>query len=149
MHKCRRIQKCRRIINIFDEFAILMTYEDKPRGRLLDISISYIIWCLFRKKIISYVLLKYTLIKSFRFPLNEVRSFRTSKKGKNIEKKVGNNYFLHWNFDKKSYFVVFFHEWNEWKNPQFNFSSQNLSIECNFFRWGVKESNQDITPTFP
>ena len=25
--------------------------------------------------------------------------------------------------EKKSCFVVFFHEWNEWKNPQFNFSS--------------------------
>ena len=35
-----------------------------------------------------------------------------------------NSYFLHWNFDWKSCFVVFFLEWNEWKNPQFNFSSQ-------------------------
>ena len=43
-----------------------------------------------------------------------------------------NSYFLHWNFDWKSCFVVFFLEWNEWKNPQFNFSSQNLSIERNF-----------------
>ena len=43
-----------------------------------------------------------------------------------------NSYFLHWYFDWKSCFVVFFHEWNEWKNPQFNFSSQNLSIERNF-----------------
>ena len=41
----------------------------------------------------------------------------------------------------------FFSETNE-KNPQFNFSSQDLSIERNFFqmRW---KSNQDITPTFP
>ena len=26
-----------------------------------------------------------------------------------------NSYFLHWNFDVKSCFVVFFNEWNEWK----------------------------------
>ena len=36
------------------------------------------------------------------------------------------SYFLHWNFNGKSCFVVFFHEWNESKNPKFNFSSQNL-----------------------
>ena len=41
-------------------------------------------------------------------------------------------------FEEKSCFVVFFHEWNEWKNPQFNFSSQNLSIERNFFKWDGK-----------
>ena len=51
-----------------------------------------------------------------------------------------NSYFLHWNFDWKSCFVVFFLEWNEWKNPQFNFSSQNLSIEHNFFKWDGKET---------
>ena len=50
-----------------------------------------------------------------------------------------NSYFLHWNFDWKSCFVVFFLEWNEWKNP-FNFSSQNLSIERNFFKWDGKET---------
>ena len=48
------------------------------------------------------------------------------------------SYFLHWNFDWKSCFVVFFHEWNEWKNLQFNFSSQDLSIERNFFKWDGK-----------
>ena len=52
--------------------------------------------------------------------------------------KTSKSYFLHWNFDKKSCFVVFFHEWNEWKNPQFNFSSQNLSLERNFFKWDGK-----------
>ena len=51
-----------------------------------------------------------------------------------------NSDFLHWNFDRKSCFVVFFLEWNEWKNPQFNFSSQNLSIEPNFFKWDGKET---------
>ena len=35
---------------------------------------------------------------------------------------------------------MFFLEWNEWKNPQFNFSSQNLSIERNFFKWDGKET---------
>ena len=52
--------------------------------------------------------------------------------------KLKNSYFLHWNFDWKSCFVVFFLEWNEWKNPQFNFSSQNLSLERNFFKWDGK-----------
>ena len=53
----------------------------------------------------------------------------------------GNSYILHWNFDWKKCFVEFFLEWNEWKNPQFNFSSQNLStIECNFFKWNGKVS---------
>ena len=49
-------------------------------------------------------------------------------------------YFLHWYFDWKSCFVVFFHGWNEWKNPQFNFSktSQDLSIEHNLFKWDGK-----------
>ena len=51
-----------------------------------------------------------------------------------------NSYFLHWNFDWKSCFVVFFHEWNKWKNPKFNFSSQNLCIERNFFKWDGKET---------
>ena len=36
--------------------------------------------------------------------------------------------------------MVFFFEWNEWKNPQFNFSSQNISIECNCFKWDGKET---------
>ena len=31
-----------------------------------------------------------------------------------------------------------FHEWNEWKKPQFNFSSQNISLERNFFKWDGK-----------
>ena len=49
-----------------------------------------------------------------------------------------NSYFLHWNFDWKSCFVVFFLEWNKWKNPQINFSRQNLSIEHNLFKWDGK-----------
>ena len=59
-----------------------------------------------------------------------------ARKGSETSSK--NSYFLHWNFDWKSCFVVFFHEWNEWKNPQFNFSSQDLSIEGNFFKWDGK-----------
>ena len=47
-----------------------------------------------------------------------------------------NSYFLRWNFDWKSCFVV----WNEWKNPQFDFLSQNFSIERNFFAWDGKET---------
>ena len=37
--------------------------------------------------------------------------------------KYVNSYFLYWNFDEKGCFVVSFHEWNDWKNPQFNFSN--------------------------
>ena len=51
-----------------------------------------------------------------------------------------NSYFLHWNFDWKNCFVVFFLEWNEWKNLQFNFSSPNHSIERNFFKWDGEET---------
>ena len=37
------------------------------------------------------------------------------------------------------HFVVFFQEWKECKNPQFNFSSQDLGIlEGNFFKWDGK-----------
>ena len=52
------------------------------------------------------------------------------------------SYFLHCNFDWKKCFVVFFLEWKEWKNPQFNFSNQNLSIERNFFKWDGKETKK-------
>ena len=38
------------------------------------------------------------------------------------------SYFLRWNFDEKSCFAVFFHKWNEWKNTQIKFSSQNCII---------------------
>ena len=69
------------------------------------------------------------------------------KVSKCLVKKIVNFHFslvttLEWkktpNFDEKSCFVVFFHEWNEWKNPQFNFLSQNLSLERNFFKWDGK-----------
>ena len=52
--------------------------------------------------------------------------------------RLENSYFLHWNFDSKSCFWVFFLKLNEWKNPQFNFSCQNLSLERNFFKWDGK-----------
>ena len=42
-----------------------------------------------------------------------------------VKKLYINSYFLH---KRKVVFVVFFHEWKEWKNSQFNFSSQNLSM---------------------
>ena len=42
--------------------------------------------------------------------------------------------------------VALFYEWNEWKNSQFNFSSQNLSLERNFFKWDGKVT---MTSTFP
>ena len=58
-----------------------------------------------------------------------------------------NSYFLHWNFDETSYFVVFFHEWNEWKNPQFN--SQKLSLERNFSKFYGKVLRWHILVTFP
>ena len=41
---------------------------------------------------------------------------------------------------RKGFFDVFFHQWNEWKNPQLNFSSPNLGIEHDFFppKWDGK-----------
>ena len=51
-----------------------------------------------------------------------------------------NSYFQHWYFDWKCCSVVFFLEWNKLRNPQFNFSSQNLCIKCNFFKWEGKET---------
>ena len=48
---------------------------------------------------------------------------------------IWSSYFLQLNFDEKILFGVFFHEWNEWNKPQFKSSSQNLIIECNFFKW--------------
>ena len=57
-----------------------------------------------------------------------------------LDLRYGISYILYWNFDEKSCFVVFVQEWNEWKNPHFNFSSQNLSIERNFFKWDGKIS---------
>ena len=56
-------------------------------------------------------------------------------KNVSLKKWCKNSYFLNWNFVRKSCFVVFFLEWNVWKNPQFNFSGQNLSLERNFFKW--------------
>ena len=56
-----------------------------------------------------------------------------------------NSYFLYWNFEDKKLFCGLFSRmniWNEWKNPQFNFSSKI------FFQMKWK-SNQDMTPTFP
>ena len=41
---------------------------------------------------------------------------------------------------QESCFVFLFHEWNKWKNPQFNFPSQDLSKEHNFFKWDGKET---------
>ena len=37
-------------------------------------------------------------------------------------------------FAKKSCYAMFLHESNEWKNPQFNFSSQNFRTSI-FFKW--------------
>ena len=62
--------------------------------------------------------------------------------GNRIKKVI---FHIHWNFDEKSCFVMFFHEWNKWKNPQFKISSKNLSIEHNFFKWNRNvTTNQDI-----
>ena len=40
-----------------------------------------------------------------------------------------NSYFLHWNFDEKSSFVVFFHEWNKVAlDPTKNFTCKGRSL---------------------
>ena len=60
------------------------------------------------------------------------------------------SYYLLWFFDRKSCFVMFFLEWNEWKNSQFNFSCQNLSLERNFFIWDGKITKiLQLFSTFP
>ena len=66
-----------------------------------------------------------TILKRFNFNFNMNFPFHIFWINKyfhynTIQKR--NSYFLHWNFDWKSCFVVFFHEWNEWeKIPQFIF----------------------------
>ena len=77
------------------------------------------------------------MLRSYHYWVSPAPVIRILKYEKHCSK-LCNSYFLHWNFDWKSCFVVFFHEWNEWKNPQFNFSSQDLSIERNFFKWDGK-----------
>ena len=98
----------------------------------------------FRVEIILYeckrkqeIYLKFFNIKSRKKLLSRLLRYESN-----------NSYFLHWNFDWKSCFVVFFLEWNEWKNPQFNFLSQNLSIECNFFKWEWKKHFKGFPPFF-
>ena len=49
-------------------------------------------------------------------------------------------FYLHWHFDKKSCFDVFFHRWN----PQFNFSSKSKS---QYRTWFFSKATQDMTDT--
>ena len=51
--------------------------------------------------------------------------------GMDLSACLQNKFFLR----KESFFVVFFHEWNEQKNPQLNISSQNFSMKHNFLKW--------------
>ena len=45
-------------------------------------------------------------------------------------------YVLYWDFDLKSWIVDFFTRFTQEKTPQNNFSSQNFSVENNYF-WDV------------
>ena len=40
------------------------------------------------------------------------------------------------------YQIFFMRETSEWKNPWFNFTSQNLGLECNLFKWDGKETKK-------
>ena len=46
---------------------------------------------------------------------------------------IWKNYVLHWDFDLKSWIVDFFTRFTREKTPQNNFSSQNFSVENNYF----------------
>ena len=57
---------------------------------------------------------------------------------------LNNNYF----FYEKSWFVVIFHDWNECKNTQINFSSQNFWVERNFFAYTNVRENKRFNSSF-
>ena len=46
---------------------------------------------------------------------------------------ISKNYVLYWDFDFKSWIVDFFTSFTQEKTPQNNFSSQNFSVENNYF----------------
>ena len=46
---------------------------------------------------------------------------------------IWKNYVLYWDFDLKSWIVDFFTPFIWEKTPQNNFSSENLSVENNYF----------------
>ena len=46
---------------------------------------------------------------------------------------IWKNYVLYWDFDLKSWIVDFFTHFTREKTPQNNFSSQNFSVENNYF----------------
>ena len=46
---------------------------------------------------------------------------------------IRKNYILYWDFDLKSWIVDFFTHFTGEKTPQNNFSSQNFSVENNYF----------------
>ena len=53
-------------------------------------------------------------------------------------------FFLHC---QKSCFVAFIHEWNKWKYLQFNFSSQNLSLDINNYTYVYEVENPWFEPS--
>ena len=51
---------------------------------------------------------------------------------------IWKNYILYWDFDLKSWIVDFFTRFTREKTPQNNFSSQNFSVENNYFILNIK-----------
>ena len=51
---------------------------------------------------------------------------------------IWKNYVLYWDFDLKSWIVDFFTRFTREKTPQNNFSSQNFSVENNYFLIGLE-----------
>ena len=53
--------------------------------------------------------------------------------GKSLDSVIWKNYLLYWDFDLKSWIVDFFTRFTWEKTPQYNFSSQNFSVENNYW----------------
>ena len=87
-------------------------YEKKLIGRTLQV--KPLKFEMAQMKFLSYIMYQESTYKNLYMYM-----FSTFK----------NSYFLHWNFDWKSCFVVFFLEWNEWKNPQFNISYEGFKMD--------------------
>ena len=58
---------------------------------------------------------------------------------------IWKNYVLYWDFDLKSWIVDFFTRFTREKTPQNNFSSQNFSVENNYFH----AQSQGLVKNYP
>ena len=97
--------------------------------------VLYNVWLCTTSKILWMCFVNSTILRIYfiRYKIAHNKMNKRGVEGKyffilhDVEKLKLNRY-----FDEKSWLVVYFHEWKECKYSQFNFSSQNLSVECNF-----------------